>query len=391
MKLVFAHDHIFYKYHNQYYSTGGLSREMLERYTNVIEKVVDISRQKELKEFDTSLTLASTPGVEFVEVPNFKKTSKILERIKAKRIINNVIRDSDALISRLPSSIGSIAVSCSKDYEKPYLIEMVACPWDALWNHSLKGKILAPFALLNTKKRVKNSDYTVYITNEFLQNRYPSRGKIVNCSNVELTEFKDELLAKRLDRINNQKQNEKIIIGTVGAVNVRHKGQQYIIKALGKLKKEGDKNFEYQLVGLGDQSYLKSIAKKCDVIDQVKFLGSMQHDEVFNWLETIDIYTQPSRQEGLPRALIEAMSRGLPAFGANTAGIPELIDRNFIFSNTLNNIKEICLVLRSFNKEIMKEQSKKNFMESRKYDKNTIDQRRNTLLKKFKSKLNESI
>src|SRR5699024_5519104 len=115
-----------------------------------------------------------------------------------------------------------------------------------------------------------------YVTNEFLQNRYPTRGKSVNCSNVELTEFKDELLAKRLDRINNQKQNEKIIIGTVGAVNVRHKGQQYIIKALGKLKKEGDKNFEYQLVGLGDQSYLKSIAKKCDVIDQVKFLGSMQ-------------------------------------------------------------------------------------------------------------------
>src|SRR5699024_11548108 len=80
MKLVFAHDHIFYKYHNQYYSTGGLSREMLERYTNVFEKVVVISRQKELKEFDKSLTLASTPGVEFVEVPNFKKPSKILER-----------------------------------------------------------------------------------------------------------------------------------------------------------------------------------------------------------------------------------------------------------------------------------------------------------------------
>src|SRR5699024_9719142 len=118
---------------------------------------------------------------------------------------------------------------------------------------------------------------------------------------------------------------------------------------------------------------------------------SMQHDEVFNWLETIDIYTQPSRQEGLPRALIEAMSRGLPAFGANTAGIPELIDRNFIFSNTLNNIKEICLVLRSFNIEIMKDKSKKNFMKTRKYDKNTINQSRNTFLKKFKSKLNESI
>src|SRR5699024_12266879 len=114
-------------------------------------------------------------------------------------------------------------------------------------------------------------------------------------------------------------QSENSTSGIGGAVNVSPNGQRYIIEALGKLKKEGDKNFDYQRVGLGDQSYLKSIAKECDVIDQVKFLGSMQDDEVFNWLETIDIYTQPSRQEGLPRALIEAMSRGLPAFRANTS------------------------------------------------------------------------
>ena len=42
-------------------------------------------------------------------------------------------------------------------------------------------------------------------------------------------------------------------------------------------------------------------------------------------LDTCDIYVQPSLQEGLPRALIEAMSRGCPCIGARTAGIPELL------------------------------------------------------------------
>src|SRR5699024_742855 len=136
---------------------------------------------------------------------------------------------------------------------------------------------------------------------------------------------------KRLEKISRMKKNEKIVIGTTAALDVRFKGQQYIIKALSELKKQGATNFEYQLVGSGSASYLESVAKKYNISNQVKILGSMTHEDVFDWLENIDIYTQPSRQEGLPRALIEAMSRGLPSFGARTAGIPELLEDDFIF------------------------------------------------------------
>ncbi len=98
----------------------------------------------------------------------------------------------------------------------------------------------------------------------------------------------------------------------------------------------------------------------------------MRHEDVFNWLETIDIYTQPSRQEGLPRALIEAMSRGLPAFGARTAGIPELLEKEFIFSNTKYNIDEICSILVGFSKEKMLSQSIYNFNEAKKVQKRVL-------------------
>jgi glycosyltransferase involved in cell wall biosynthesis len=46
---------------------------------------------------------------------------------------------------------------------------------------------------------------------------------------------------------------------------------------------------------------------------------------VRDWLDRIDIYLQPSRQEGLPRALIEAMARACPALGSTAGGIPELL------------------------------------------------------------------
>ena len=61
-----------------------------------------------------------------------------------------------------------MAVKSAKKNNKPYLIEAVACPWGTLWNHSLLGKIVAPFSYLQMKY-ILNSKYTIYVTNEFLR------------------------------------------------------------------------------------------------------------------------------------------------------------------------------------------------------------------------------
>ena len=173
-------------------------------------------------------------------------------------------------------------------------------------------------------------------------------------------------------------KNCKVVIGTTAAVDVRYKGQQYIIQALGELKKQGITNYEYQLVGGGDQAHLKSIAEKYNVTEQVKFLGAMPHNKVFKWLETIDIYTQPSRQEGLPRALIEAMSTGCPSMGSTTAGIPELLNSKYIFNN--GGVEEICKLLKKMNENEMVREARRNFQKAKEYDKKVLDNRRKEFL-----------
>ncbi|SDI42167.1 glycosyltransferase family 4 protein [Natribacillus halophilus] len=389
MQVLFCHDGpLKVDVSGNYYGTAH-NDKTFKRYYGIADKVAVLMRLNRIKKEESikNLSQISLSPFKVYELPNTSNVKGIVaKRRKAKSIVKNAVIESDYVVARLPSMAGFMAINYAKKYNKPYLTEVVACPWDAYWNHSLKGKIVAPFMYLATKKLARGSNYVIYVTNQFLQRRYPTKGKSVNCSNVALTKFDDNILKKRLDKIKNTTKGHKIIIGTTAAVNVRYKGQQYVINALGDLKKQGYTNFEYQLVGTGDQSFLKSEAQKCDVINQIKFLGPMVHNEVFDWLETIDIYAQPSRQEGLPRALIEAMSRGLPAFGANTAGIPELLEREFVFSNNKNNIKQICSILLKFDEEKLLSQAKRNFEESMNYDSDIIDKRRNEFFKDFAGK-----
>jgi glycosyltransferase involved in cell wall biosynthesis len=260
---------------------------------------------------------------------------------------------------------------------------MGGCAWDALWNHSLKGKFIAPIMWFVTRREVKRAPYVHYVTKQFLQKRYPSNGVTASFSNVALRKINDDLLIRRLEKIKNEK--EQIVVGTLGAVNVRYKGQQYVIKALQKLKKLGYTNFRYSIVGGGNPAFLKSIAAKYNVTEQVELLGPMSHEKVFDWLESIDVYCQPSRTEGLPRSLVEAMSYALPACGAKSGGIPELLDDEFLFSNSRTEVDEIVALLQKMQlSQILEGQAIRNFNEAKKFDKDTLDVCRREFIERLK-------
>src|SRR5690606_14381450 len=88
------------------------------------------------------------------------------------------------------------------------------------------------------------------------------------------------------------------------------------------------------LVGTGDPSWVINLANNLGVSDQVEIVGTLKSgkDGVLPFLDTMHLYAHPSKQEGLPRVVIEALSRGRLAVGSSAAGIPELIDEKFLHS-----------------------------------------------------------
>lgn len=284
----------------------------------------------------------------------------------------------------MPSVISDITISAAKRINKKYMVEVGGCAWDAFWNHSIIGKIVAPYMYFNEYRGVKHASYATYVTEKWLQKRYPNDGIKTSASNVYLKELDTSVLNNRVKKIAEKNIEDPVIIGTTAAVNVKYKGQEYIIKAISELNKKGH-NYEYELVGGGDTSYLKNLASKLGVGSKVRFKGVLINENVINWLDSIDVYAQPSKQEGLPRALVEAISRGCPAIGSETAGIPELIDNDYIFKN--GDVTQICSILKEISTEKSIEMAKRNFEKAKDYELENLDEKRNAIYNLYKQEI----
>lgn len=335
---MFVHDGPLYKNQEGNYYGVDYNTDLKNRYLYLGDSVTFLIRVKDIS--DTSkLSAIDGDNLQVLAVHDFKSVFKYFtSRKKADIEIEQAVKGHDIIIIRLPSSIGFIAYKYALKYKKPYLIELVACPWDGYFNHSLLGKLVAPYMYLKTKGIVKNAQYVVYVSERFLQNRYPTRGKALSCSDVVLPDINEDNLQCRLEKIDNMRKMDTLILGTAGAVNMRYKGQQYVIQALKLLKEEGY-HFEYRLAGGGDNTYLKKLSEKLGVQDNVKFLGNIPHEKVFDFMRDIDIYIQPSYAESHGRVIIEAFSTACPAIGSSTGGIPELIDSSFVFKR--KNVKDL--------------------------------------------------
>ena len=292
------------------------------------------------------------------------------------KVLEDSIKRSDLVICHLPSVPGNIAVNIAKKYNKPYIIGCVGCIWDSLFNYNWKGKLLAPYEYFKMKKIIQRAPYVFYVTQKFLQQRYPTTGKTIGCSNVDIEIANDEILNQKKEFLT--KVTNEINLMTSAAVNVRYKGQQYVIQAMSRLIKEGY-NFHYYLAGGGDNSYLRNLATNLGIEKNVHFLGQISRKEIFQYLEKTHCYIQPSKQEGLPRALIEAMSRACPALGSTTAGIPELLPRECLFR--ANDVNKICHLLKSLNTKKYLELSRINFEKAKLYDRNILNKRRDNFFR----------
>ena len=394
MDLVFIYeDKIAQDAEGNYYTGSAFSQKVFDRYLQHFDHITLLMRKADIDPHDTEtlsrMNRLATDKIDVIFLPNLRASLRSYfdpqVHCKFREAVIEQIIPGRAVILRAPSDSGTIAADYCHAHGIPYLAEAVGCPWDSMWNHSLKGKVLAPGLWKDFRRTMRNADYAVYVTSEFLQRRYPTNGKSAAISDVELQPMDGAILERRLEKIRNH--SGKLKIGTAGALHVAYKGQRYVIKALAKLKENGNLNCEYHLVGNGDASMLRALAEQYGVSDQVIFDGVLRHEQMFAWFDDLDLYIQPSIVESMPRALIEAMSRGLPALGSIVGGIPELLGDECVFPR--KDVGSIVNLLKKMQPESMLSMAEQNYSHAKHFQRELLEQKRNDFYSAFAAKVME--
>ena len=102
----------------------------------------------------------------------------------------------------------------------------------------------------------------------------------------------------------------------VGALELERKGIDLLLQAVQSLKQDGRLAFSLQLVGAGpDEAGIQQMIQQGGLESCVQLLGEQSDPERF--LQKADLFVLPSRREGLPNVLLEAMACGVCVLAAN--------------------------------------------------------------------------
>lgn len=118
---------------------------------------------------------------------------------------------------------------------------------------------------------------------------------------------------------------DEIVLIFVGRISF-DKGIYELLYAIKKISETGQNKMKLCLVGSilpDEETKLNAKISQLEIKDKIIFCG--QQDNVVPYYCAADIFVLPSYHEGLPMALLEAMSTGLPVIVSKVGGMAEIV------------------------------------------------------------------
>lgn len=177
----------------------------------------------------------------------------------------------------------------------------------------------------------------------------------------------DQREAKRLELGLNKDDIALISMGDL----IERKNYDTAIRAIAEAK---NRKLQYYICGKGpEDEKLKALAKALDIVGQIHFLGF--RSDIKELLAASDIFLFTTKQEGLPRSMMEAMASGLPCIASRIRGNTDLLentDGGFLCEMTdVSAYAEKIMVLAE-NAALRKKMGHSNLMTIRKFSTETV-------------------
>lgn len=387
-KLLLANDDYVYRHKGQLYIRSQSDYDFYQRYLRVFDRIRFVARCQEEEVLNPKrIPFSAEPRIECIPVPIFhgpKEYAKFY--FKVGKLLTDVVKGCDAGIFRLPSTV---AMRVAKNFMKtgmPYATEIVFYAMDGA--DSANGFV----EKLLWKKIHKDMQYVCgtangvsCVTAQFLQQFYYSKRKDAFTANYSSLSLDKDFY--KFPRIYPEGK-VMTIAHTANNVNFNgRKGHKELIEALKLLK---DKGVVVNLKCVGEDwnngiALLTDFAKSLGVAEQVEFTGYLNRQQLSEMLDKADLFVLPTRAEGLPRVIIEAMAKGLPCVSTRVSGNHELLAANYLVD--YDDVEALADRIDSLvrNREEYETASKINYENSLQYEAGLLQTRRDEFYTKLKN------
>jgi glycosyltransferase involved in cell wall biosynthesis len=326
------------------WSQFGMARKFWERYLEVFDTVRIVARAAHVQQVPEGWLPVNGKNILFHGVPDFHGPWQCFKRYPAVRAaIRSAAPARGAVILRVGSQIANILEHQLHGRNYPYALEVVGDPTEVfapgVVDHPLRPFFRWHFSR-HLRRQCLRAIAVAYVTKRALQQRYPPRAASTGISDVDLpaeairipvfcTHYSnvDLDVTGVVAVVPRAKCNGPYQLVTVGSLAQLYKGTDVLIEAVARCVRAG---FDLTAIIVGDGRYRPDLiaqAERTGMASRIRFTGQLTAGEpVRRILDAADLFVLPSRTEGLPRALVEAMARALPCIASDVGGIPELLD-----------------------------------------------------------------
>ncbi len=345
MNLLMCGPYRVEKYRGNYYIKPNRGKSFFANYLAAFDSVTVCFRVANVDVEPKDWELIDDPRISFLDFPDMHGLRYYFGfgGKKVERLVMDAVKKADCVISFGFGFDSKTSRLCNR-LNKPYAYELVVDSAEAIRvkspKHPIICKILAYFTFRRLRAIVKRADAVIYVNRSWLPKRYPvGKGKLsLVCSDVGLA---DELLCQ--PRVY-EAPVEPLKIAFVATFTAL-KRHEDLIEACALLKKEG-KRVEPHFIGFGDrfETMKKLAADRGLVLDKDVFFHGLidDRDLLYSELDKCHAITLCSTTEGLSRALVEGMARGLAVLATNVGGNPELVRPEDLFEVAdFNRLAEI--------------------------------------------------
>jgi len=325
MQVIVVHDHRYDRTPDGAIWSWAYGPEVWKRYLAVFDRITIVARVRDVDRVEATWKRNDSDVVRFHPIPYYLGPTQLLRQFRAvQRAVNAAYDPEAAYLLRVSGTLPTMLEKVLRRHRHPYGVEVISDPYDQFAPGSMRHP-LRPFVrwqyTANLRRQCARAVAALYVTRFALQQRYPCPHVSVGVSDVELC---DDAYADAPRVFTAARPLTLVMVGALGQL---YKAPDVLVDAFAQCVAQGD---DLRMVLIGDGQYravLQARAAALQVQDRIAFPGFLPAGEpVRAQLDAADLFVLPSRQEGLPRALVEAMARGLPCLGSTVGGIPELLD-----------------------------------------------------------------